>query len=260
VTDLLRWRSPGRPLRGLWKLTWLEIKIFLREPMGAFGTLGIPLLTFIVLGRVLGRSSRRQPRLESMLQDDLPILVVILLALSSVLSLIAIISIYRENGILKRLRATPLSPITILTSHVIVKLLLTAVTLGLLALAGRRFYPGGLQVAWPSFVLALLLVTVSILSIGFVIASIVPTARFARPLGSMLLYPQIAISGLFLPLEALPSGWQWVAKFSPLTHAVALLRGIWTGGRWLDHTGEVAVLVVGFVVCTALASRIFRWQ
>jgi len=38
-------------LRGLWKLTWIEIKIFLREPLGAFGTIGFPVLIFIILGR-----------------------------------------------------------------------------------------------------------------------------------------------------------------------------------------------------------------
>ena len=42
-------------LRGLWNLTWLEIKIFLREPLGALTTVGIPVLVFIVLGRVVGR-------------------------------------------------------------------------------------------------------------------------------------------------------------------------------------------------------------
>ena len=42
-------------LRGLWKLTWIEIKIFLREPLGAFGTIGFPVLIFLVLGRVVGR-------------------------------------------------------------------------------------------------------------------------------------------------------------------------------------------------------------
>ncbi len=42
-------------LRGLWKLTWIEIKIFLREPLGAFGTIGFPVLVFLVLGRVAGR-------------------------------------------------------------------------------------------------------------------------------------------------------------------------------------------------------------
>ena len=42
-------------LRGLWTLTWIEIKIFLREPLGAFGTIGIPVLVFVIIGRVVGR-------------------------------------------------------------------------------------------------------------------------------------------------------------------------------------------------------------
>jgi ABC-2 type transport system permease protein len=37
-------------MRGLWKLTWIELKIFMREPLGAFGTVGVPVLIFIVLG------------------------------------------------------------------------------------------------------------------------------------------------------------------------------------------------------------------
>ena len=42
-------------LRGLWKLTWIEIKIFLREPLGAFGTIGVPVLVFLVAGPIVGR-------------------------------------------------------------------------------------------------------------------------------------------------------------------------------------------------------------
>ncbi|HEY6384431.1 MAG TPA: hypothetical protein VIX91_01975 [Candidatus Acidoferrum sp.] len=76
----------------------------------------------------------------------LPVLASILIALSAVLSLVTIISIYREGGILKRLRATPLRPQTILAAHVIVKLLLTASTLALMVLAGKRYYPVGLRV------------------------------------------------------------------------------------------------------------------
>jgi ABC-2 type transport system permease protein len=41
-------------LRGLWKLTWLEIKIFMREPLGAFGSILFPVLLFLVVGRVMG--------------------------------------------------------------------------------------------------------------------------------------------------------------------------------------------------------------
>ena len=49
-------------LRGLWKLTWLELKIFGREPMGVIGTVGIPVLLFVVISRLLGyRCARRRP-------------------------------------------------------------------------------------------------------------------------------------------------------------------------------------------------------
>ena len=60
------------------------------------------------------------------------------------LSLVTIISIYREGGILKRLRATPLRPQTILTAHVIVKLRSLRHT-GLMVLAGKRYYPVGVH-------------------------------------------------------------------------------------------------------------------
>ena len=39
-------------LRGLWKLTWIEIKVFMREPLGAIGTIVVPVLVFVVLGRL----------------------------------------------------------------------------------------------------------------------------------------------------------------------------------------------------------------
>lgn len=161
----------------------------------------------------------------------LPVLASVLIAVSAVLSLVTTISIYREGGILKRLRATPLRPQTILTAHVIVKLLLTAATLALMVLAGKRYYPVGLHVPLFRFTIALLISTWSILSIGFLIASIVPTARFAQPIGAVILYPMIGVSGLFVPVESLPPALHAVARVAPLTYTVSLLEGIWKATR-----------------------------
>jgi ABC-2 type transport system permease protein len=123
-------------LRGLWKLTWIEIKIFLREPLGVFGTIGFPVLVFLVLGRVAGsRVAPSSLAASGFIRVGLPVPASLLIAVSAVLSLVTIISIYREGGILKRLRPTPQ---TILTAHVIVKLILTAATLALMVLAGKR--------------------------------------------------------------------------------------------------------------------------
>jgi ABC-2 type transport system permease protein len=191
---------------------------------------------------------------------ELPVLVAVLIALSGVLSLVTIISIYREGGILKRLRATPLRPQTILTAHVLVKLVLTAVTLALTLLAGTRYYPINMNVPIFGFMMALLISTWSILSIGFLIASIVPTARFAQPIGAAILYPMIGLCGLFVPLQSLPPAMQTVARLLPLTYAVSLLQGIWKGEAWSAHLGDVTALVVVFAICTALSAKVFRWE
>jgi ABC-2 type transport system permease protein len=177
-----------------------------------------------------------------------------------VLSLVTIIAIYREGGILKRLRATPLRPQTILTAHVIVKLLLSAATLAVMVLLGKRYYPVGIHPPLLGFTIALLISTCSILSLGFLIASIVPTARFAQPIGSVIMYPMIGISGLFAPVEWLPPVLRAVAKVMPLTYAVSLLEGIWKGDAWWLHARDIAALTAGFLVCTALSAKVFRWE
>ena len=248
-------------LRGLWRLTWLEIKIFVREPLGVIGTIFIPVLIFVVLGRLIGPRARAGiPDAPRFLSADLAIFVSVLIAASAVLSLVAIMAIYREGGILKRLRATPLRPHTILAAQVMVKLLSTAVTLALMILAGRRYYPVDADVPIVSFTLALLLSTLSIVSIGFVIASVVPTARFAQPIGTLIIYPMMAFSGLFVPIESLPPTAQTIVRMLPFTPAVSLLRGIWHGEGWYRHAGDAAALTLMFVIFMVVSSKVFRWE
>jgi ABC-2 type transport system permease protein len=250
------------PLRGLGELIWVETKIFLREPLGAIGTIAAPVLVVIFLGRTAGRSvTPPSPRGGGLFgAGGVPALVSTLIAISAVLSLVTIISIYREGGILKRLRATPLRPHTILAAHVLVKLMLTAITMTLMTVAGKRYFAVGPDVPVFRAGVALLISTWSILSIGFVVASIVPTARFAQPVGAVILYPMLALSGLFVPIASLPPALQIVAKVLPLTYTVRLLQGIWNGDPWSTHLGDVGALVLVFVVCTAISSRIFRWE
>jgi ABC-2 type transport system permease protein len=248
-----------RFLRGLWKLTWLETKIFTREPMGFVGALVMPLLVFIVLGRAFGAGKPVDaPKVD--IPFNAAILAAVLIAISAVQSLVAIISIYREGGILKRLRSTPLSPVTIMGAQVAVKLVFTVISLALLMLAGRRLFPGVMQVNVFSFTAAVLLSTFSILSLGFVVASLVPTARFAQVISAAVLYPMLALSGLFFPVTRLPRALESLAYMFPTTHAVALLNGVWDGSGWGAHWVNVAALLVLFAAYTALSTRVFRWE
>ena len=246
-------------LEGVFKLSWIETKIFLREPMGVVGTLFMPIVFFLIMARFLkGVPHPTVPM--GRLAFNATILSSLLIVLGAVQSLIAIMAIYREGGILKRLRATPLAPVTILSAHVLVKLVLTLTSFLLLVLAGRRAMPGALPENMVGFAGAVLLGTLGILGLGFLVASLVPTARFAQPLGAVVFYPMLALSGLFFPVARMPLGLRVVANGLPTTHAVSLMRGTYEGATWSAQWGSVAALVAIFAVCLVLATRWFRWE
>ena len=246
-------------LKGFWKLSWVETKVFVREPMGFLGTIGMPVILFLLLGRLF-RSAPIDRATATSPPFNVAILAALLIALGSVQSLITIIAIYREGGILKRLRATPLSPVTILSAHVCVKLAFALVSLGLLVLVGKQVLPGVMRVNLLSFTPALLLSTLSILSLGFVLASLVPTARFAQPISSAVLYPMMVLSGLFFSLDRLPRALQIVTLGLPTTHAVALMQGIWDGSGWGAHWMNAVALILLFAAFTGVSTKVFRWE
>jgi ABC-2 type transport system permease protein len=247
-------------MRGLLKLTWLEIRIFVREPLGFVAAVGVPLAMFLVLGRSVSMGADHSPGRTQFLAQDLPLFVSIFISINAALSLIAVISIYREGGILKRLRATPLRPAVILGAHVLVKLVFTGISLVLMLLAGRRFYPLPLHAHVAGFALAVVVTTVAILCMGFVIASMVGTARFAQLIGSAVFYPMLAISGMFVPLSSMPRPWAQLGSTLPMSHAVALLRGAWVGADWLVVLPHLGALALTIAICLALTTRVFRWE
>jgi ABC-2 type transport system permease protein len=225
--------------------------------MGSVSALLFPVIIFAVFS---SGGDGTGSRLEALLVP-VPVFVVVLIGLSNATSLITIISIYREGGILKRLRSTPLQPYTILTAHVLVKLVMTALSLSILVLLGKTFGSWNSNVNAFSFGVAIVFSFVSLMSIGFVIASFVPTARFAQPLATFIFMPLMILSPLFVPLEKF--GDWWVGNLfylSPFTHATNLLDGIWNGGGWGEQWVAVVGLIVIFVVSIFVSTKVFRWE
>jgi ABC-2 type transport system permease protein len=220
----------------------------------------VPVALFLLLGRSVSPTAVHSPRATQFLAQDLPLFVSLFISINAALSLIAVISIYREGGILKRLRATPLRPAVILAAHVLVKLFFTGISLLLMVLAGRRFYPVSLHPHVAGFALAVVVTTVAILCMGFVIASMVGTARFAQLTGSAIFYPMLAVSGMFVPLASMPRPWALLGGVLPMSHAVALLRGTWVGTEWLVLLPHLGALALTIGICLVLTTRFFRWE
>jgi len=247
-------------MRGLLKLTIVEMKLFLREPMAAFFTLIFPLMMLFLFGVIYGNKPTPFFGGYGSVDVSVPAYTAMIIATSGLLGLTVVLSTYREMGILRRLNATPLHPHTILTAQVLVIFLMTTLGMALLILAakivyGLRFDGNVIHVA-----LAFVLCSMSFFAIGFVLASLTPSARTAQIIAMVLFYPMLFLSGATIPREVLPQSVHNLGQILPLTHVVNLLRGLWVGDPVTAYVKEIVVLLTVLIVGVTVSIKTFRWE
>ena len=247
-------------MRSFWKLTWVELKLYLREPMAAFFTLGFPMMMLFLFGSIFGNRPTSFFGGLGSVDVSVPGYTAMIIATSGLLSLAITMATYREKGILRRMGATPLRPQTILAAQVSVIFLMTLAGMVLLIVAAKLVY--GLRFTGNpfSFFGGFLLASFSFFSLGFVLAGLLPTARTAQVVTMVIFYPMLFLSGSVIPREVLPEGVRRAAQFLPLTHVVNLLRGLWMGKSWGDELTAVIVLASMLVVCVVVSALTFRWE
>jgi len=247
-------------MRGLVKLTAVEAKLFLREPMAAFFTLVFPLMMLFIFGSIYGNEPREFFGGLGSVDISVPAYTALIIATTGLISLSVSMAAYREQGILRRFQATPLRPHVILLAQVVVMFAMTVAGMLLLIAAaklvfGLRF-PGSVVDVAAAFVLS----SFSFFSLGFVIASLVPTTRTAQVVAMVFFYPMIFLSGATVPHEALPQGIQSFSQVLPLTHVVALLRSAWSGNGFAGQLNHVIVLTGIMFVGVIVSAKTFRWE
>lgn len=247
-------------MNGLMKMTWMETKLFLREPVGAFFTLVFPLMMLFLFGSIFGNEPSQVLNGQGSVDISVPGYTAMIIATTGLVGLTITMSSYRENGILRRLRTTPISPLVVLAAQVMVLFMMTALGMLLLIIAGKLVYNLHFEGNVISIIAAFVLCSLSFFAIGFVLAGLMPTARTAQVVGMVLLYPMLFLSGAAYPRELLPETILKIANFLPLTHVVTLLRGLWVGDPWSKHFLEVIVLAGILVVGVLISIKTFRWD
>jgi ABC-2 type transport system permease protein len=247
-------------MRAFLKYTWTEIKLYLREPMGAFFTLLFPLMMLFLFGSIYGNEPSPLFNGYGTIDISIPAYTAMIIGTTGLMGLNITMATYREKGILRRLRITPLRPYVILAGQVVVIFLMTIAGMLLLILAGNLVYNLRFDGRALDVILAFILGSLSFFSLGFVLASVMPTARTAQVVGMVIFYPMLFLSGAGIPLEILPAGVRNFSKFLPLTHVVTLLRGLWIGEVWSQHMTEVGVLLGVLAAGVLVSSLTFRWE
>jgi ABC-2 type transport system permease protein len=165
----------------------------------------------------------------------------------------------RERGQLKRLRGTPVPSWTFITSQVLRSVVLASVVGGLMLILGAVFWDVNLSAAAVGrFVLFLLLGTGALCSLGVAMTAFTTTEDTASSIGPFTVVMLSFISGVWIPIDTLPSWLQEVGRIFPLYH-VAQGMQLSVAGFGIN-TDDVAALVIWAAIGIALASRSFKWE
>lgn len=242
------------------KLAIVQTKLYLREPMAVFFTLLFGPLLLVMMGFIFGNAP--QAALNDLSQMDIavPSYMALIIGITGLTSIPVMLTTRREMGVLRRLSATPLRPLTYFLADVLAPFLVTLASAGLLVLLGFLVYHVRFEGQWLSVAAGTCLCIASFFSLGYALAGILPNARLATVLGNAVIIPMNIFSGALMPIEMMPPGVQQVTTFLPLTHGVALLRGLWFGETWGAHLLEVAVLGGLLVLGMVVVGLTFKWE
>ncbi|MFH2038599.1 MAG: ABC transporter permease, partial [Chloroflexota bacterium] len=127
-------------MKNLIKMSWMEAKLFLREPIGAFFTLVFPLMMLFLFGTIYGNEPTAYFNGYGTVDVSVPAYTAMIIATTGLMGLVITMATYREKGVLRRLRTTPVHPLTILCAQVIVFFLMTLLGMVLLIIAGKLVY------------------------------------------------------------------------------------------------------------------------
>jgi ABC-2 type transport system permease protein len=235
-----------------WEQFRFERRLFWRNPSAAFFNFFLPLLLLLLIASVFAHES-----------DELEVLIPGIAGMSVMATTFNAFSFnltfLREEGILKRVRGTPIPTGSYLAGVIGSAVLNAFVTVALVVVIGNVIY----GVEWPQEPLTLVVFTglgvLSFAALGIAFSQAIPNVDSAPAYSNAVFLPVIFISGVFYSSDDLPPALSAIAQALPLKHVIdGLSAGI--VGTSVD-TGVAALVVGGWALAgIVLAARFFRWQ
>ncbi len=246
-------------MKGLAKLTWNELRLFCREPSTAFFSLAFPTLLLVIFGSIKGFRDH-VPSLGGARPIELyvPIMIAFSIGMLALQAAPTALATYREKGILRRMAVSPIRPITVIGAQLLMTLLLAVAGVVALLLIGHIAYAVPLPQQPIAFAMSFLLGSAALLAMGLALAAVMPSGRAASTIGTLMFFPLMFFSGLWIPRAVMPEMLRHIGDFTPMGAGVQALQDA-GAGNWPQPL-HIAVLAAYVVVFAAIASRTYRWQ
>jgi ABC-2 type transport system permease protein len=239
-------------------LTWrqyrLERRLFWRNPSAAFFNFLFPLILLGLFGAVFSGN-----------QKDLNVIVpgiAGMAVMSTTFTALAFnMTFLREQGVLKRIRGTPLPAGVYLGGLAASAVTNTVLQVSLITLAGKLFFGIPWPQDWPELVLFVAAGVVCFAALGVALSHMIPNFDSAPAYVNAIFLPTIFISGVFYDVADAPTFLKDIAEALPLKHVIDGLSGAMVKGTGIgDHLSALAVIGLWAAAGIALAVRGFSWD
>jgi ABC-2 type transport system permease protein len=238
----------------VWRQYRLERRMFWRNPSAAFFNFLLPLLFLMLFGAIF---AEEQENLEVIVPGIAGMSV-----MSTTFNALAMNLVFlREQGILKRMRGTPLATGAYLGGLAGNAVTNAALQITFVIVAGKLFFGVDWPKDWPALVVFVVLGVVCLGSLGVALAHAIPNFDSAPAYSNAIFLPVIFISGVFYDVENAPAFLRDIAEVLPLKHLIDGLSGAMVTGEGLaDHWVALVVMAAWAALGSVLAVRGFTWD
>jgi ABC-2 type transport system permease protein len=234
-----------------------ELRLYSRSRELAFFTFLLPVILFLLLGFAYGDDELNGVKGSDYLLTGTLGYGVVATAFAG---LTIVLVIRREDGILKRLRSTPLPAPVYLTAVLATTMLAFLVQAVFIVVVGMTAFGASFPSHVVSLVLSLILGTATFAALGVGLTGLVKRAEGASAVVNAIYFPMLFLSGAFFERDTFPGFLQAVADVLPLTYFIDLVFGVvYEGDQIWDRLDDVAVLAAWGLAGALLAVRRFRW-
>lgn len=251
--------SPGAATL-IWQQIRNQNRVFWRTPIAAFFTLAFPLMFLVLFTAIFGNEVNSNGITTA--QFFAPNLAVFAAVSASYTNLAIGTAMARDEGILKRMRGTPLPPWIYIAGRIGSATYIAAIAVVLMMAVGVIAY--GVQVSWeslPASILAFFLGVGCFSALGMFVAAVVPSDATPAVTNATLL-PLAFLSDMFFIIENPPRWMEMIGNFFPLKHfAIAFREPLNPAVEGLQFEwGHLAYVALWGVVAVVAAARFFRWE
>jgi ABC-2 type transport system permease protein len=247
----------------LWRQFRAQNKLFLRNPFSAFFSLAFPVMFLLLFGSL--NSGGRIPELGNIryIQFLAPGMLAFAVISTCYTGMVTSVAINRDEGLLKRVRGTPLPPWVYITARILSAVWFSMVSaVVMVVVAVLLFHVEVIVRMLPAAVVTLLLAAACFCALGMAVAAVIPNGEAAPVIANFTFFPVAFISDLFFPTAGAPAWVGTVGSIFPVKHFAVALENTFnpfvhgSGFQW-GHLGIMALWTVAGVV---VAVRFFRWE